>query len=230
MSLGVRAEPSGLIEWHAENIQYLRGWNYDVGEKSRTIITFEHANSWAYGDFFMFVDATRFDGGGSHVYAELSPRFSLRKLTGRDFSSGIVRDILISATLEEGEKSTRAYLYGGAVDLSLPGFTFFNTNLYVRDDPALDDETWQLTLAWKRPIDLQDFHFLFEGFADFSGREDSKAANELIVPRLLLDVGALLGYDKRTVYTGIEYSYWHNKFGIEGTTESVAQFQIKWVL
>ncbi|MEO1925264.1 MAG: hypothetical protein ABGY08_04630 [Gammaproteobacteria bacterium] len=38
----------------------------------------------------------------------------------------------------------------------------------------------------------------------------------------LLDVGHLLG-QKNKFYAGIEYWYWHNKFGIKGVTEQSLQ-------
>jgi len=51
----------------------------------------------------------------------------------------------------------------------------------------------------------------------------------MIVPRLLFDVGETLNMGDNKLWVGVEYQYWHNKFGIEGKTESVHQAQIKWV-
>ncbi|MFK8068468.1 MAG: hypothetical protein AB8D52_09490 [Gammaproteobacteria bacterium] len=50
----------------------------------------------------------------------------------------------------------------------------------------------------------------------------------MIVPRLLLDVGNVFGYKQGKLMAGIEYQYWHNKFGIKGVTESVVQAQLMW--
>ncbi|MFW0776556.1 MAG: hypothetical protein ACN2B6_02415 [Rickettsiales bacterium] len=224
-----QANGDGIISWHSTNIQLLRGHDYELGSQDRSLITFEHANGWTYGDFFMFVDYTFPDDGDTAYYAEFSPRFSLGKITGRDFSYGIIKDILVSTAIEKPKYQKARYLYGGAIDLSLPGFDFFSNNLYVRDDPTLHGKTWQVTLAWKRPFTIGRTSWVTEGFADFAGAEGGARPNQLIVPRLLLDVGALTNIGENKVWVGMEYSYWHNKFGVDGKTESVPQLQMKWV-
>lgn len=219
-----------FIEWQTANIQLLRGWDYEVGKENRTIATFEYANRWRYGDFFMFVDGTRFQGGDTSAYAEFAPRLSLSKVTGRDLSYGIVKDVLLSTMYEEGRGDIKAYLYGGAVDLDVPGFTFLKTNYFIRDSKQHAGQTWQVTLCWNRPFTIGDIKFLAEGFADFAGNEGRNYhTNQLIVPRLLVDIGDLAGHASGKLWAGVEYSYWHNKFGIDGKTESAPQMQLKWV-
>jgi nucleoside-specific outer membrane channel protein Tsx len=220
-----------FINWHSTNVQILKGWDYEVGEEGRTIITLEHANGWKYGDFFMFIDSTRFDPGKTTAYGEFSPRFSLSKITGKDLSYGIVKDVLISTMLEKGKGPIKTYLYGGAVDLNLPGFKFFKTNLYLRDNPNIqNDETWQVTVAWNRPFEIANQKLLFEGFADFIGQEGSTyRSNQMVVPRLLLDIGHAMGKKDGKFYGGVEYQHWRNKLGIKGKNEDVPQLQFKWV-
>ena len=188
--------------------------------------------SWVrkYGDFFMFVDVTRFDSGEFGAYGEASPRFSFLKMAGASPLDGFVQDFLISTTYEKGEEGVQTFLYGGGLDLNIPGFNYFKTNLYVRDNPNLSDETWQITLSWQYPFSLGPVNFVTEGFADFAGSAAPRYhSNQLIVPRLLMDVGDLVGLKKGRLWTGVEYTYWHNKFGVNGVTESVPQLQIKWV-
>lgn len=224
------AQAEDFIEWQTANIQLLKGWDYAVGEEERMVATFEYANRWRYGDFFMFIDGTRYDSGGTKAYGEFSPRISLSKVTGKSLSYGLVKDVLISGTFEKGKGDVEAHLIGGAVDLNLPGFRFFKTNLYLRSTPNLDEDTWQVTLSWNRPFKVGEVNFLAEGFADFAGNAGPRySANQFVVPRLLVDIGDLLGGEQGKLWAGIEYSYWHNKFGIEGKTESVPQMQIKWV-
>lgn len=216
------------LEWYSFNAQLLRGHNYKLDERQRTILTLEHANSWKYGDLFTFVDVTFPDGPGTTYYGEFSPRFSLSKISGKDFSCGIIQDVLISTMVEKPEHQGPRYLYGGAIDLNLPGFTFFNTNLFVRDNTQLEGNTWQVTLAWRRPFKLGNLDFVTEGFLDTWGAEGSDDASSLLTaPRLLMDVGHIAGLDKDKLWFGVEYSYWHNKFNIDGVTESVPQLQIK---
>lgn len=219
-----------LIQWHSTNIQLLRGYDFELGVEERTISTFEHVSGWVFGDIFTFADLIWPDGDDFTYYAEFSPRFSLSKISGRDFSTGIIKDVLVSTTIEKPKDQQERYLYGAAVDFNIPGFAFFNSNYYVRDNPNLEGKTWQITLAWKRPFKLGHTSWVTEGFADFFGSEGRTRPNQLIVPRLLVDIGEHVGLSKNKLWSGIEYSYWHNKFGVDGVTESVVQLQIKWEL
>jgi hypothetical protein len=44
-----------LIEWMTSNIQYLYGFNWDLGKGTRDTLTFEHADAWWYGDNYFFL-------------------------------------------------------------------------------------------------------------------------------------------------------------------------------
>lgn len=215
-----------VVEWHSTNFQLLFGGNYKLGDNQRTIFTMEHANRWRYGDLYIFWDWAQSKFGGSNFYGEISPRFSFSRMLGKDFSKGIIQDVLLSANVEVG-KGHRAYLLGGAVDLKLPGFTFLRTNLYWRDNPILDDRTWQFTVAWNRTFTIGGSKWLAEGFLDVAGEEGpTYKPNEHLVPRFLWDTESL---STGTIYLGFEWEYWHQKLGKAGITESNPQLQIKWV-
>jgi len=215
-----------LLQWHSENVQLLHGSNYELGDVDRTIVTLEHANSWAYGDTFAFVDLTFVDDNS--LYGELSPRLSLSRISGQDLSWGPIKDVLIAGTYEFGDEGYEAYLIGGAVDLNVPGFTFLGLHAYHRDDPNLPGSTWQATITWHRPFEIGGQRFVIEGFADLAGEEGPSAENQLIVPQLLWQVP--WNGEPSPLYIGIEHQYWNNKFGIEGVEESVTQLELKWVL
>ena len=220
---------SDILEWHSENVQLLRGSGYELGEEDRTIITFEHANRWAYGDVFLFTDFTFGDDGETAVYGELTPRLSLARTTGRELGQGLIRDVLLAGNYERGEQGLQRYLAGVAVDLNVDGFRFLRTHAYYRDDPERPGSTWQATIVWNRPFEIGGQSFLSEGFADIAGAEGAGVANQLYVPRVLWDAGAV--YDRPgRVFLGVEWQYWNNKFGVDGVTENVAQIQLKWVL
>jgi nucleoside-specific outer membrane channel protein Tsx len=224
------AQAEQWLPWQSANIQLLRGTDYEVGEPQRTIATFEYANRWRYGDLFLFVDWTRFDSGNSTYYGEFSPRFSLSTMTGQNLSNSLIKDVLLSFTYENGKNDVRAYLYGFAIDLDVDGFRFLKTNYYLRTNPKLAEDTWQVTLAWQYPFRVDGMQWLTEGFADIAGNAGpTYQANQYIVPRLLLDIGELMELDKQRLWAGIEYSYWHNKYGIRGVTENNPQIQFKWV-
>ena len=226
----VNSYSEDFIQWQTTNIQYLRGWNYEFGNRQRSIITFEHANGWKYGDFYMFADFTRPDDGDErNAYAEFSPRFSLSKITEKDFSNDFIKDVLVTTTIEKVKNTGTRYLYGFAVDLKIPGFKYFKSNHYIRDDDQLDGETWQVTLAWNYPFEIANTNFLIEGFADFFGGEENKRPGQLVVPRFLVDVGDLAGVKEKKYWAGIELQHWHNKFGVDGKSETVPQLQFKYV-
>ena len=223
--LAAPAAAQGLIEFHTENVQLLRGSTYELGDRARTVITLEHANRWRYGDLFVFADLTLGDDGQRSAYGEISPRLSLSRMTGRDWSFGVVSDVYLVGNFELGDEGLDRQLFGAAVDLDLPGFRFVRVHAYHRDDPQRPGSTWQSTIVWNRPFQLGGQSFLAEGFADLAGGEGAGTDHQLIVPRLLWQVPAA-----EHVWVGVEYQYWHNKFGVSGVDESVAQFQVKFVL
>lgn len=230
-SLSFKTNASDFIKYHTTNLQLLKGWDYKIGEENRVIGTFEHFNKFKYGDVYMFVDGTRYDKGKSSGYGEISPRISFSQMLKKDFSNSIIKDYLFSTNFEKGKGDTKAYLYGGAIDLNIPGFSYFKTNLYLRDNPNIEHEqTWQVTFAYKMPFRIKDTKWIIEGFADFTGAEGSQyAANEHIVPRILIDIGSALNKKEGQIFAGIEWEYWHNKFGKQGVTESNPQLQLKWI-
>jgi nucleoside-specific outer membrane channel protein Tsx len=222
--------------WSSSNIQLLHGSGYELGEDERTILTFEHANAWRYGDNFFFVDVTEPSGTGTSHYAEFSPRLSLSKLTGRSFSAGVIKDVLIAGTLEMGD-NLHAHLLGIGLSLDLAKFKFLNINLYARksyrDVVEVDtDLGGQLTVNWLLPFTLKNSKWVFEGFFDYAfgenGGTSPKSDSLLAQPRLLLDIGNFWN-ESEHVYAGIEYQAWRNKFGVDGVDEDVVQIMLKWI-
>ena len=220
---------AGSANWSSTNIQYLKGNNYELGDKDRSIITLEHVNGWKYGDNFFFVDITNPDRKGdltsTEFYGEISPRFSLSALSGSDLKAGIFNDFLITTTLEVGQ-GFHNYLYGLAADLSLPGFKVFQVNWYIRNE--ITAHTQQVTLVWLLPFDLGSTSWVFEGFFDYAYGIKPAKDNIITGPRLLLDVGKFFDAPG-TLQAGVEYQMWRNKFGIDGVDENVAQAMIKWI-
>lgn len=229
------AASAGSANFATTNIQYLYGTNYELGDDTRSIVTLEHANAWKYGDNFFFIDITNPDRDGDTTgtghYVEISPRLSFSKMTGRDLSTGIFKDVLLAGTVEIPDSpAARKYLYGLGVDLNLPGFRFFQVNTYIRNSSGGGVDTGQqVTLAWNLPFTLGSVLFSFEGFFDYAWGEDPLEDNIITAPRLLVDIGALMGAKPGQLQAGIEYQIWRNKFGIDGIDEDVAQAMIKWI-
>ena len=56
-----------------------------------------------------------------------------------------------------------------------------------------------------------------------------RASEILAQPELRMDVGQFAG-KKDTIYLGIKYNYWRNKFGFDGLNENNPQLQLNWKL
>jgi nucleoside-specific outer membrane channel protein Tsx len=229
-------------DWSATNVQVLYGTQYaddfGIDDEKKAVFTFEHANGWAYGDNFFFMDVSNATDRGTSYYAEFSPRLSLGKITGKKMSAGIVKDVLVAGTLEMGE-DLRAYLLGIGLALDLPKFAFADINLYARQSKrdwlAQDTDTGaQVTIDWLLPFKLGTVDFAFEGFADYAwgekGGSAPKANNLITAPRLLVNIGSLVSGKPGSLQAGVEYQIWRNKFGIEGVDEDVPQIMVKWTM
>lgn len=229
--------PALAADWSATNVQWLHGNDYELGDRSMSILTVEHANGWKYGDNFFFLDVSNPDASGTGYYAEFSPRLSLGKITGKDMKFGIVKDVLVSATQEMGE-DLRASLIGVGLALDLPRFAFADFNLYYRKShrdwlAQQTDGGAQITIDWLVPFSIGSQKLAFEGFADYAwgekGGSAPKADNLIAAPRLLIDVGNWFGAPG-ALQAGVEYQVWRNKYGIKGVDEDVAQVMIKWTM
>ncbi|MBH48117.1 MAG: ion channel protein Tsx [Halobacteriovorax sp.] len=212
-------------DWSSTNLQFLRGSDYKLGPKERTIMTLEHASGWKYGDNHFFFDITNPDSKDTAVYGEFTPSLSVAKLLGKDISKNLINDYRVVANAEFGNQ-IRTYLYGFGVSFNVKNFKFLKANLMIRDKPEVKGSTYQLTIAWLLPFEIGKTRFHFTGFTDLAGKEGSKAANQLIVPQLLIDVGNYWN-SADCILVGVEYQYWKNKFGAKGTTESVPQAMMK---
>jgi nucleoside-specific outer membrane channel protein Tsx len=227
------AQGAHASEWSTTNVQLLFGDGYKLADDSMSILTFEHANGWKYGDNFFFVDVVNPDARGTGYYAEFSPRLSFAKMTGANLKFGPVKDVLLAGTQEMGE-DLRATLVGIGFALDIPKFAFADINFYYRKSnrdwvAEQTDSGAQVTIDWLLPFSIAGQKFAFEGFADYAwgekGGSSPKADNLVAAPRLLILIGA-----SGTLQAGIEYQIWHNKYGVDGVNEGVPQFMIKWTM
>jgi len=214
--------------WSDNSLSLLKGNDYTVPytytseDEERVVVTFEHVSGHSWGDLFLFVDRLDSSEDNRETYVEVSPRLSLGKITGSDMKMGIIKDVLLGGTVEwlsvpsaDLPNDKTNYLIGPALDLALPGFAYFQLNTYYRDNDGDQKSNWQLTPVWGLPFSLGSAKFLYDGFIDWrSGTEDSHAETNF-TSQLKWDVGNTLFNAEKTLYVGIEYVYWRNKFGIE---------------
>jgi nucleoside-specific outer membrane channel protein Tsx len=207
--------------------QYQVGFDFRpaLGPEQLDTLTIEHANAWAWGDNFAFVDVLGLalqDGGAPVLYGEWDPRLSYRRITHDDFGASIVRDVLFAAQVNFGSGGYLVHLEGAAVDFEVPGFVTVQLHAYVRDDVHLPGATFQITGVWILPFDLFGVAFRTEGYFDLAGPEGNTALNLLSQPRVYLDVGALFDAPGHA-YAGMELLIWINALGVRDQHELVPQ-------
>ncbi len=229
---------SAAAGWSKTSVLLLDGAGYkEVADDSRyntQVLTLEHVSGWKYGSNFFFVDATRPNRSTTEFYGEFSPSLSFGKMTGKDFSLGIVKDVSLTGTWEVGQ-NTNAKLFGLGFDIDIPNMPVATVNVYQRQSestffPGKIGNGQQITLVWMTPFSLGLTQWVFDGFLDYATAEKEVGKEENIVssPRLMMDAGALFGGLSKTVYVGMEYSYWKNKYGVKGVDESVPQLALQW--
>ncbi|MCP5334356.1 MAG: hypothetical protein H7A08_01545 [Oceanospirillaceae bacterium] len=202
------------VLWQDTSISLLSGNQYEIDDHTRSVVTLEHASGHSWGDNFFFMDRFRDADGDVATYAELGPRFSLGKLSGKSFAAGPLQDVLI-ATQWEMSGIADNYLLGLGTSFDLPGFKYFQANLYERfnDDAAMHNNQ-QLTLVWALPFNIAGQAFLLDGFMDYTnspGKGYSSSMN--LTPQLKWNISRYL-QQKSPVYIGIEYVYWNNKYNL----------------
>jgi nucleoside-specific outer membrane channel protein Tsx len=234
---------AGLFEWSTTEIQYLHGDGYQMpknsNDVSRSILTLSHADGWALGRNFFFMDTLISEQGEAsqvNLYGEFYSYLSLSKMTGKNLSYGLFKDLNLTAGVNAGENldanssGTRILLYGFTIDFNLPGFKLLTVDFLRHDilEPVSFESSWQITPVWKFPFTLFGTHWSLEGFADFIGpKGPNYAGNVLAQPQIRLDLGDFFGIGN-SLFVGVEYQYWNNKYGIKGLQEGLPQALLLW--
>jgi nucleoside-specific outer membrane channel protein Tsx len=226
--------------WSDNSVSYLKNTrDFKLLENdSVNVITFEHISGHNWGDAFFFIDRTTASSDKTHgkfesTYGEFSPRLSLSYLSNKKLSVAVIKDLYIASTWEHNTGNNDGfgfgfnnYLIGIGASWNINGFTFVNTNFYHASNDNIDSDI-QLTLTWGYPITVGTQKFMFDGFFDWSSVADDHLAEFHLNPQIKWDLSQ--NFSKRKfLEVGIEYSYWHNKYGISGLdNESVVSLLIK---
>lgn len=211
--------------WSDTSFSALTGSNYEVGDNDRSVFTLEHASGHTWGNTFTFVDRLVHHNDDNHeLYGELGASINL--FTQKD---SFVKAVYLAPQWEFGSDKFARFdnlLTGVGLDLDVPGATYFNVNLYHRNND-LYGNNHQLTLVWAFPLSNG---LVYDGFMDAVDSTDNTASGYNFTSQLKYDIGQRIGVEKGKLFAGVEYVYWHNKFGIDGITEKNANFLIKWHL
>ena len=127
-------------------------------------------------------------------------------------------------------------LLGFAIDLNVKNFDFFQVNFYHRNNPELEGSTFQTTIAYRRTFNpTHKISFFWAAYIDIVHGDEGNPnglfakAHWHTAQQLLLDLGALTGLTRKTLYLGLEYQYWSTKFGVEGIgAEHNLKYMISW--
>jgi nucleoside-specific outer membrane channel protein Tsx len=220
---------------------------------SKVYLTLQHASGYKLGRNFFFVDIIDSkkndpDGGSfGEIYSEGYTSLSLSKLFGTKLEFGPVADLNLTAGYNWGAKSNganpRVFLFGGTVDFKVPGFIFFNVDVTTYNDkgrfdggPSISDTTYQIAPSWLSKFALGPTNWVFTGHVDFIGKRcladgscDGRSSEILAQPELRMDVGQFAGKSD-TVYLGVKWNVWRNKYGWDGLDENNPQLQLNWKL
>jgi hypothetical protein len=205
-------------------VELLYGYDYARGpnfaEENQALFTFANATGFTWGDSFFFIDISDVGNsestGGSHI--EWSPRARIWDGKGI-FKAGYV---IGQADFDSGKFANKVTKMGGfSLDWNVPGFRFVKTHLQYRDDPTLEGNSTQFTIAWNKGFKIGQQDFSFEGFADWTSSEGTSVANLLTQP-------VLMWHPTKNMGVGIEYQYWKNRIGIDGLTEKAPQIVARW--
>lgn len=228
------------------------------GTADTTILTFQHAGGWDYGDNFFFVDYSRYSVNddanfpvedSSEFYGEWYSNFSLGAITGSDLSFGPVKDIGVVAGFNFAPEVDSAWILPGVrFSLDLPGFAFAQIDVtgYMHQGggsatspvfTVVDEaSSFMVDFAWAYPFKLGSTSWSIEGHLEYiDGREQTNNFGTtdleywiLFQPQIRLDLGEVLGTKANQLFVGIEYQYWKNKLGEKGTDDNTAQLLAVW--
>jgi len=217
-----RALSASPLLWHNESISVLQGDHYEVTPARQTTVTLETASGWAWGDMFAFVDFINFNDSSCEtaVYGEITPRWSTSWLSGKQISAGIIDDVMLITGYEAGRGDVETGLLGAGFNLNVNRFTFLHVDLIQRlPNGGRDGETVQITTAWAYPFSIGSIDALIDGYTDWVVNSDGSFHRNLhFNPQIKVDLGKIVGMKKGSLWTGLEYDYWHNKFGIKNSS------------
>jgi nucleoside-specific outer membrane channel protein Tsx len=199
------------------------------------------------------------DKGATEFYVVYRHLLSLGAITGESLAFGPVKDVGITAGFDVNRKNNtfgprkRLLVLGPTLQFDVSKGSMFNLSLLLANErnecnlpPCLApgaerrktfDNYPIVHTAWRFPVQLGSWNTRFEGFAlkgfrrgtDYVGKPWSDET--LMRASWLVDVGGRLIGEKNTLFAGIGYELWRNKFGtsgLPGGNTDAPTLQLKW--
>lgn len=215
----------------AGNISYANGWTY-----GSNFVSLDLENFSGRGDPANSV-VGKANSDSFELYSVFRSTLSGNKIFGKDtFSYGPIRDIGLEFGLDIDTQNNqfasykKLIIFGPQFSINLPrGFWTitlgiskeWNTDAFVTNGNGTNyNPTFEIETAFAFPFALGPVPLNFTGFANFIGPKGSGATGDfyhrveiLLHPKLMVDVGELIGYIPHKFESGVGFEYWHNKFG-----------------
>ncbi len=206
-------------------------------EITKSIVEFAHASTYRYGSNYLNIDYFKSDSNDP--------------ASGPDSGGAVEFYLTYRHQLQFGKLTAKPLVVGPTVKFEVPGFLDMGL-LYYRERnhcaiaPCLApgahsevtfDPTYLLNATWGIPFHAGTLPLKFQGFVNFVGPKGKDYTNHdtaketLMRTSLMLDVGQVVAGRKGTVFAGVGYEYWHNKYGNQpgvGTQVRAPQFQLEW--
>lgn len=231
--------------WSINELQLLGGSGYrqpnNPQDLSKRILTYQHASSSDGLKHFGFIDFqwTNHErlvsgtwGRAHEFYGEYYAHLAVNRIGFPEVGSlNLVAGINAGNKYSDLNQRTRAYLFGasydvrlgtGALNLMLASYSDHSRSRFGAPDYRT---TYQFTPSGT--LQFSD-NFSLSGYIDFIGAKGAGTASQIGSQiQIRYDLGALVGQSSRG-FVGVEYQYFHNKFGVKGLNERVPQLLLVW--
>lgn len=182
-----------------------------TADEKLTTVRLEHFGVHEYGDNYFFVDTYHGKGVGNYLgdgagsfgvetenqyFGVWNPRLSISRISGANLSFGIIKDVNLAARLERGSYANfRADNFGIALDLDIPGFSFFETDLYARRARFTGDGGDAVnTLFWRTfailPFELGGLRFTWSPLLLVNFNNEDRDTTVFVQPDLWLKINS----------------------------------------
>lgn len=230
------------IEKHTLSLTHASGYDYGQNFFNLDLLQSDE-NDPASGD-------NKGEGDGAlEAYVTYRHQLHLGKVFDTDLSFGPVKEVALSAGVDLNTKNTdfgprkQLLVVGPTLKFAVPkGFLDFSV-FYAHErnrngfkpagqkDITFSDYTIY-NVSWGLPFQAGPLPMKFQGFGNYNTAKGQGTTDEQLVrTSLMVDVGQLAFNKSNTVWAGVGYEYWRNKFGnqgMDGIDTDAATFNLEW--
>ena len=221
------------------------------GKHATTVITFQNASGWKYGDNFFFIDYLN-DGHSdgfddSEFYGEIYFHLSGKKIFDIKVPSEIIKDVgMVMGINASADANVMKYLPGVRISWDVPGFSFLNSDItaYIDDSDGIlagtanapiEQDSFMVDVSFGYPFSIGEYDFSIEGHMEYIDERKNELGGTvhswfLAQPQVRFDIGKALANKPDTVFVGIKWQYWQNKLGDKTADENVIMALVVWRL